>query len=88
MIIVAVPVYVVPMVPSYRMLLYVAFFLGMAGSSFAVGIGFLSRWFPPERQGGALGIYGLGNIGQSVAAFPAELWCDWADKGRNRRGQS
>ncbi len=45
MIIVAVPAYVVPMVPSYRMLLYVAFFLGMAGSSFAVGMGFVSRWF-------------------------------------------
>jgi MFS transporter, NNP family, nitrate/nitrite transporter len=69
MIIVAVPVYFVPMVPSYRMLLYVAFFLGMAGSSFAVGMGFVSRWLPPERQGGALGIYGLGNIGQSVTVF-------------------
>src|SRR5258706_8742466 len=69
MIIVAVPAYVVPMVPSYRMALYAAFFLGMAGSSFAVGIGFVSRWFPPERQGGGLGIYGLGNIGQSAAVF-------------------
>src|SRR5580700_11276522 len=69
MIIVAVPAYIVPVVPSYRMLLYVAFFLGIAGSSFAVGVGFVSRWFPPERQGGALGIYGLGNIGQSAAVF-------------------
>jgi MFS transporter, NNP family, nitrate/nitrite transporter len=69
MIVVAVPAYLVPLVPSYRMLLYVAFFLGMAGSSFAVGVGFVSRWFPPEKQGGALGIYGLGNIGQSAAVF-------------------
>src|SRR5258705_8122237 len=69
MIIVAVPAYVVPMVPSYRMLLYAAFFLGMAGSSFAVGIGFVSRWLPPERQGGALGIYGLRNIRQSASVF-------------------
>jgi MFS transporter, NNP family, nitrate/nitrite transporter len=69
MIILALPAYVVPMVPSYRILLYVAFFLGIAGSSFAVGMGFVSRWFPPQTQGGALGIYGLGNIGQSVAVF-------------------
>ena len=69
MIVVAVPAYLVPMVPSYRILLYVAFFLGTAGSSFAVGVGFVSRWFPPEKQGGALGIYGLGNIGQSAAVF-------------------
>ncbi|MEQ1352708.1 MAG: MFS transporter [Candidatus Acidiferrum sp.] len=69
LIVVAVPAYLVPMVSSYRTLLYVAFFLGVAGSSFAVGVGFVSRWFPPEKQGGALGIYGLGNIGQSAAVF-------------------
>jgi len=68
MIIVAVPAYVVPMVPSYRMLLYAAFFLGMAGSSFAVG----SDLFPAGfhwKDRGPLGIYGLGNIGQSAAVF-------------------
>ena len=69
MVVVAVPACLVPLVPSYRILLYVAFFLGIAGSSFAVGVGFVSRWFPPEKQGGALGIYGLGNIGQSAAVF-------------------
>lgn len=69
LIVVAVPAYLVPMVSSYKLLLYVGFFLGMAGSSFAVGVGFVSRWFPAEKQGGALGIYGLGNIGQSAAVF-------------------
>ena len=69
MILVAVPTCMVPLVPSYEKLLYVAFFLGIAGSSFAVGVGFVSRWFPPEKQGGALGVYGLGNIGQSAAVF-------------------
>jgi NNP family nitrate/nitrite transporter-like MFS transporter len=69
MVFVAVPAYVVPLVGSYESLLYVAFFLGMAGSSFAVGVGFVSRWFPPEQQGRALGTYGLGNIGQSAAVF-------------------
>jgi NNP family nitrate/nitrite transporter-like MFS transporter len=69
MIAVAAPAYVVPMVPSYQKLLMVAFFLGIAGSSFAVGVGFVSRWFPPEKQGSALGVYGLGNIGQSAAVF-------------------
>ena len=41
----------------------------MAGSSFAVGVGFVSRWFSMEKQGSALGVYGLGNIGQSAAVF-------------------
>ncbi|HYL63472.1 MAG TPA: MFS transporter [Candidatus Methylomirabilis sp.] len=69
MLIVALPVYLVPSVSNFQNLVYVAFFLGIAGSSFAVGVGFVSRWFPPEKQGGALGVYGLGNIGQSAAVF-------------------
>lgn len=69
MLFVAGPAYLVPLVSSYQKLVAVAFFLGVAGSSFAIGIGFVSRWFPPEKQGGALGIYGLGNIGQSAAVF-------------------
>ncbi|MBS1841558.1 MAG: MFS transporter [Acidobacteria bacterium] len=73
MVAVAVPAYIVPLVSSYQKLLVVAFFLGIAGSSFAVGVGFVSRWFPPEKQGGALGIYGLGNIGQSAAVFLGPL---------------
>src|SRR5215813_12989058 len=66
---VAVPAFLVPRVGSYQNLLVVGFFLGIAGSSFAVGVGFVSRWTPPDKQGGALGVYGLGNIGQSAAVF-------------------
>ena len=66
---VAVPVALVPVESGHRDLLIVAFLLGMAGSSFAVGVGYVSRWFSMERQGSALGVYGLGNIGQSAAVF-------------------
>jgi nitrate/nitrite transporter NarK len=66
---VAVPVYLVPAAPSYRALLVAAFFLGLAGSSFAVGVGYVSRWSPPDKQGSVLGLYGMGNIGQSAAVF-------------------
>src|SRR6476646_8093475 len=69
MLVVAAPVALVPSAASYRNLLVVAFFLGMAGSSFAVGVGYVSRWFSMESQGSALGVYGLGNIGQSAAVF-------------------
>ena len=64
-----VPVVLVPEQSTYTSLLVVAFFLGMAGASFAVGVGYVSRWTPAERQGSALGVYGLGNIGQSAAVF-------------------
>lgn len=45
------------------------FFLGTAGASFAVGVPFVSRWFSSDKQGLALGVYGMGNIGTAVAAF-------------------
>src|SRR4051794_38061358 len=51
----------------------VAFFLGLAGSSFPVGVGYVSRWTPAARQGSALGVYGLGNIGQSAVVFLGPL---------------
>jgi len=66
---VAVPVALVPASTTYKDLLVVAFLLGMAGSSFAVGVAYVSRWFSMESQGSALGVYGLGNIGQSAAVF-------------------
>jgi NNP family nitrate/nitrite transporter-like MFS transporter len=59
----------IPFTTSYAALLAVAFLLGLAGSSFAVGAGFVSRWAPAARQGSALGVYGLGNIGQSLVVF-------------------
>ncbi len=49
-------------------LVFWAFFLGMAGSSFAVGVPFVSRWFGPEKQGLVVGIFGIGNIGTAISA--------------------
>lgn len=69
MVLAAVPAWLVPLAPSYEALLAVAFLLGIAGSSFPVGVGYVSRWTAAERQGGALGVYGLGNVGQSAAVF-------------------
>jgi NNP family nitrate/nitrite transporter-like MFS transporter len=66
---------------SYVSLLAWSFVIGCAGSSFSVGIAFTSKWFRPEQQGTALGIYGMGNIGQSIAVFGAPalvaLTGDW-----------
>jgi len=65
----ALAAFVVPLTTSYPALLIAAFLIGMAGSSFAVGAAFVSRWTPAGRQGTALGIYGLGTMGQSLAVF-------------------
>src|ERR1041385_2550999 len=49
---VALPVWIASAQTSYSSLLAVAFLLGLAGSSFAIGVGYVSRWTPAERQGG------------------------------------
>jgi NNP family nitrate/nitrite transporter-like MFS transporter len=64
-----VPAILMGFVTSYWQLILCGFFIGIALASFSVGAGFVSGWFQPERQGMALGVYGAGNIGQSLAAF-------------------
>ncbi len=54
---------------SYSAMLGAGFLLGTAGASFAVGIPFVAQWYPPKKQGMALGVYGMGNIGTAIAAF-------------------
>jgi MFS transporter, NNP family, nitrate/nitrite transporter len=56
---------------SWPAVLVCGFLLGFAGASFAVGIPFVSRWYPPSRQGFALGIYGMGMGGTVVSALAA-----------------
>ena len=73
MLLVSVPAFLTPTATSYKQLLIGGFFLGLAGSSFAAGVGFVSGWFSAGKQGGALGVYGLGNIGQSAAVFLGPL---------------
>jgi len=50
-------------------LLVGGFFLGIGGAVFAVGIPFVSAWFPPSRRGLALGVYGAGMGGTAVGAL-------------------
>lgn len=60
-------------VTSYPQLLVFGFFTGIALASFSVGVAFVSGWYVAEQQGFALGVYGAGNVGQSLAAFGAPL---------------
>jgi len=72
MLVVIVPVLFIGLLGgSFGGLLFWGFFLGLAGASFAVGVPFVNKWFPPHMQGLALGIYGMGNIGTAVAAYTA-----------------
>ena len=43
--------------------------LGFAGASFAIALPLASRWYPPEHQGKAMGIAGMGNSGTVLASL-------------------
>ncbi len=58
---------------TYEMFLVAALGLGLAGGSFAVGISYVSKWYPKEQQGTALGIFGMGNVGAAVTTFGAPI---------------
>jgi NNP family nitrate/nitrite transporter-like MFS transporter len=58
---------------DYTTFLIAALGVGIAGGSFAVGIAYVSRWFPKEKQGTALGIFGAGNVGAAVTKFLAPV---------------
>lgn len=69
----AIPAYLVAHATSYGTLLLYAFLVGFAGNSFSVGIAWVSAWWPYNRQGFALGVFGAGNVGASVTKFIGPL---------------
>ncbi|WP_026551170.1 MFS transporter [Arthrobacter sp. H20] len=57
------------MLGSYHLLVAAAFFLGIAGTIFAVGIPFVSAWYEPGKRGFATGVFGAGMGGTALSAF-------------------
>lgn len=58
---------------SVNSLIFIGFFLGLAGASFAVALPLASRWYPPHMQGLAMGIAGAGNSGTIMATIFAPM---------------
>ncbi|MBV6474294.1 MAG: hypothetical protein JPMHGGIA_02598 [Saprospiraceae bacterium] len=65
----AIPLFMLSGANSYSGFLGLSFVFGLAGSTFATGVAYTSLWFPKEKQGTALGIFGAGNIGASMTTL-------------------
>ncbi len=81
----AIAVWLLTWAGSYPVFLLAALGLGLAGGSFIVGVSYVSRWYPAARQGTALGIYGVGNIGAAVTNLGAPFLVvalGWEDTAR------
>ena len=59
----------IPAKNSLPALLAVGFFLGLGGTSFAIGVPLVNSWFPPARRGAAIGIFGMGMGGTALSAY-------------------
>lgn len=62
---------------SYPLLLVFGFFLGIAGTVFAVGIPFANHWYEASRRGFATGVFGMGMVGTALSAFFTPRFVNW-----------
>ena len=72
----AVPTYLLGWCDSYIQFCLASLGFGLTGASFAVGVAYTSTWFPKNRQGTALGIFGVGNIGAGLTSLCAPQLLD------------
>ena len=62
---------------SYPLLVAFGFFLGIAGTIFAVGIPFANNWYEAARRGFATGVFGMGMVGTALSAFFTPRFVRW-----------
>ena len=62
-------VLLLPVVPTYSLLLILGCFLGVGGASFAIALPMAGSSYPPRVQGLVLGLAAAGNIGAVVDGF-------------------
>ena len=68
-----IPSFLMGDVHDYSHLLAYGFLIGIGLASFSVGVGFVAGIQADLKTFAALGVYGAGNIGQSLAAFGAPV---------------
>ena len=66
-----IPIWMISWATEFWHFLVTGLFVGVAGGSFTVGIAYCARWFPRNRQGFAMGIFGVGNTGAAVTKLVA-----------------
>jgi NNP family nitrate/nitrite transporter-like MFS transporter len=66
-----IPIWLISYGTAYWHYLIMGLFVGLTGASFTVGIAYCARWFPPNQQGTAMGIFGAGNAGAAITKMVA-----------------
>jgi NNP family nitrate/nitrite transporter-like MFS transporter len=65
------PIWLMSAATEFWHFLTIGLFVGLAGGSFSVGIAYCARWYEKARQGMAMGVFGVGNVGAAVTKLVA-----------------
>lgn len=68
-----IPIYLISYATAFWEYLTLGLFVGMVGGTFSVGTPYVARWFPRNRQGFAMGVFGAGNSGAALNKFVAPV---------------
>jgi len=83
----SIPMFLLSYANDYTMFAVLSFIFGVTGASFACGIAFTSLWYPKNKQGTALGLFGVGNTGTALTALLAPTLLDQlTNHGANSEG--
>lgn len=81
MLLAALPMYLTSYADSFVGFLAAGLGFGLSGAGFAVGVSYVPLWFKRDRQGTALGAFGIGNMGAAVTSVLAPITLAWLTNG-------
>jgi len=83
----AISVFLTSFASSFITFLLGGLLFGISGASFAAGVAYTTLFFPKEKQGSALGLFGMGNVGAALTTlFVPTLLGKLTDGGKNIEG--
>jgi NNP family nitrate/nitrite transporter-like MFS transporter len=62
---------------SFPLMLLFGFFLGIGGTTFAVGVPFVNAWYQADRRGFATGVFGAGMGGTALSSALTPRMVSW-----------
>jgi len=60
------PLFILPYIETLEAYIWLGLWIGLSGTSFTIGLRYVTDWFKSKHQGTAMGIFGAGNTGAAI----------------------